>query len=144
MADALLIVKLVDVFVRMNDVEIVADQLAGHVRIDVAGIEQRDAILEIRPLMLQLLDLRLTLVEQRNVLPPSDKSVRSGECETAQQQEIAQRAELLQFFTVEPRHGNGTIHELMRITVNPAIQAFLRRLHRIFEPVESMAACPSP
>ena len=45
-----------DVFVRMDDVQIAADQFAGNVLIDMLGIEQRDAILEIGPLALELRD----------------------------------------------------------------------------------------
>ena len=65
------------------------------------SIEQGDPILEVGALLVELLDLRLTLVEQRKVLTPGDEAIGSGERQAAQGQQIAERQELPDLFPVE-------------------------------------------
>ena len=82
------------------------DQLS----IDVFGIEQRDPILEIGPLLLELRDLRLALVQQREVLPPGEHAVRPGERQSAENQQVTKRTELPELLVSCRMVSGGAIH----------------------------------
>ena len=63
----------------MNHVEIAAHHFHDHVRIGIVGVERVDPLAQIRPLILQLGNPRLTFGQRLGGIAPRENPARPGD-----------------------------------------------------------------
>ena len=89
----------------MSDVEIAAEEFPHQIGIGMPGIEQGNPILQLVPLFLQLRDMGIALVQQLQILAPSQCSARPEEGHCGQQKQHRKSKALQQFFARRTDQG---------------------------------------
>lgn len=95
-------------FIRMGDVQILAQQFANKIGIGMARVEQMYPVAQLVAFFGKTRHFRLTLIQQASVFTPRQNAAGAGNAKTADQQQRKQRQSLRKTFP--PQHLAG--HDL--------------------------------